>query len=245
MPRIDDKMEAHKMLDNFGYSAVGIKDLGATEYTLATIVCDRSGSVSAFQKELEKCIKEVVSACKYSKRADNLMVRLVTFDDRMTENHGFKLLESINLDDYDGCAAPGGRTALYDAANNAIMATTDYGKELAKQDFSANAIVVCLTDGDDNASTEGANSVKKALQAATKTEALESIVSILVGVNVQEPAMKDRLDEFHKAAGFTQYVDVGAANAKSLAKLATFVSQSISSQSKSLGTGLASKSLTF
>jgi uncharacterized protein YegL len=238
-------MEAHKMPDNFGYSAVGIKDLGATEYTLATIVCDRSGSVAAFQKELEKCIKEIVSACKYSKRADNLMVRLVMFDNKMTENHGFKLLESINLDDYDGCAAPGGMTALYDAANNAIMATTDYGKQLEKQDFTANAIICVVTDGDDNASTEGANSVKKALQTATKEEALESIVSILVGVNVQDPAIKDKLDEFHKQAGFTQYVDAGAANAKSLAKLATFVSQSISSQSKSLGTGGPSKSLTF
>jgi len=46
-------------------------------------------------------------------------------------------------------------------------------------------------------------------------------------------------------AHLTQYVDAGDATPKKLAKLAQFVSQSIASQSQSLGTGAASQPLTF
>ena len=53
------------------------------------------------------------------------------------------------------------------------------------------------------------------------------------------------LTDFSKTAGFTQYVELGNANAATLAKLADFVSRSISSQSQSLGTGGPSQSLTF
>ena len=53
------------------------------------------------------------------------------------------------------------------------------------------------------------------------------------------------IEDFHKAAGFTQYVELGSADEKTLAKLADFVSQSISAQSQSLGTGGPSQSLTF
>lgn len=245
MPRIND-MESKKLPnDNFGYSAVGLDKLGASEYTLVNIVCDRSGSVASFQDPMEACLKEVLNSCKYSKRADNLMVRLTIFDNSMQEVHGFKLLSEIKPSDYDKILSSGGMTALYDAASNAVKSLTDFGKNLTKQDFAANAIVVVITDGDDNASTCGVQTVKKALVDAVKTEALESLVSILVAVNMADPGMKDRLDGFHKDAGFTQFVDIGLANGKTLAKLAEFVSKSISAQSQALGTGGPSKSLTF
>ena len=46
-------------------------------------------------------------------------------------------------------------------------------------------------------------------------------------------------------AGFTQYIELADAKANTLAKLADFVSRSISSQSQSLNTGGPSKSLSF
>lgn len=245
MPRITD-MESKKLPnDNFGYSCVGLDKLGASEYTLVNIVCDRSGSVQAFKTQLEACLKEIVKSCKYSKRADNLMIRLTAFDDHIDEVHGFKLLSDIKPDDYTDAVKIGGSTALYDAASNGVKAVTDFGKDLTKQDFAVNAIVVVLTDGDDNASACGPLTVKKALADAVKTEAMESLVSILVAVNIADPNMKDRLDEFHQQAGFTQFVAIEQANSKSLAKLAEFVSKSISAQSQAIGTGGASKSLTF
>jgi hypothetical protein len=230
---------------HYGYSATRIEDLGAAEYTLVTIVNDVSGSVSQFRGEMEAALREIVRACKLSPRADNLMVRLVTFADQMDEAHGFKLLQQCHLDDYRRILRIGGCTALYDSAENAISATTSYGKQLTDADFSVNAIVFVITDGMDNASTLGVRQVREALTQAVTSEALESLVSVLIGVNVQDSSVGAYLQDFKTAAGFNQYVEIGSANAKTLAKLADFVSRSISAQSQALGTGGPSQTLTF
>ena len=102
--------------NGYGCSAIRLDDLGAAEYTLVSIVCDASGSVAAFQGELENALKSIVEACQLSPRADNFLLRLISFDDALQELHGFKLLERCNLTDYDGVPRIGGSTALYDAA---------------------------------------------------------------------------------------------------------------------------------
>ena len=140
---------------HYGYSATRLEDLGASEYTLVTMVNDVSGSVAGFTEEMEAALRQIVQACKLSPRADNLLVRLVTFADRLTETHGFKLLERCNLDDYRGVLRPGGSTALYDAAENAVAATAAYGRQLTGAGFAANAILFVITDGMDNASRLG------------------------------------------------------------------------------------------
>jgi uncharacterized protein with von Willebrand factor type A (vWA) domain len=230
----------------YGFSGAKIDTLGATNYTLVNIVVDKSGSVDGFKAELIACIKEVIKACKLSPRADNLMIRLTSFDHKLDEVHGFKMLQDCNLDDYDKALENGGgATALFDSAENAVSAVSNYGKTLVDNDYDVNGIVVVITDGEDNRSAYTVNNVKSALAGAVKKETLESLVSILVGVNTGEQRMKDYLDNFHQVAGFTQYVDIANANERSLAKLAQFVSKSISAQSQALGTGGPSKSLTF
>lgn len=230
---------------HYGYSATRLEDLGATEYTIATIVCDVSGSTSAFTSDMESAITKIVQACKFSPRADNLLLRLVAFDDDLNELHGFKLLENCNLVDYGGVLRSGGSTALYDATENAIESTINYGQKLASGDFSANSIFFVITDGMDNVSKATAGNVKKALARAVRTEALESVVSLLIGVNVQEQGVSQYLHRFHRDAGFTQYIEIEKADTKTLARLAEFVSQSISAQSQALGSGGASSSLVF
>jgi hypothetical protein len=66
-----------------------------------------------------------------------------------------------------------------------------------------------------------------------------------VGVNITESYVQTALANYASDAGFSQYVDAGKADAKNLAKLAQFISKSISSQSQSLGSGGASKPLVF
>jgi uncharacterized protein YegL len=230
---------------HYGYSATRLEDLGATEYTIATIVCDVSGSTAQFTFDMESAITRIVQACKFSPRADNLLLRLVAFDDNLNELHGFKLLENCNLADYGGALRSGGSTALYDATENAIASTINYGQKLAAGDFSANAIFFVITDGMDNASKFPASSVKDALARAVSSEALESVVSLLLGVNVQEQGVSRYLKQFQKDAGFTQYIEIDKADTKTLARLAEFVSRSISAQSQALGSGGASTSLVF
>lgn len=246
MPKIANvDVENFKLpTSNYGYSAVKPDKLGATEYTLVTIVADESGSVISFKNELEKAVKEIIKSCKYSPRADNLMVRLVNFDHNMREIHGFKPLSECNEADYDNLIRGGGSTSLYDTAQNSIEAEWHYGDKLTKQDYLVNGIAIVLTDGEDNNSTLTTSNVAKEVLNATQGEHLESLVTILVGCNTS-PQLSSYLQKFKDEVGFTQYVDIGNANAKNLAKLAQFVSKSITSQSQALGTGGPSQSLTF
>jgi len=113
---------------HYGFSAADLGDLGATEYTLVTVVVDESGSTAGFKAEMEACIQEVVKSCKLSPRSDYLMVRLVAFNHDMREIHGFKQLIDCDVADYDNCLSPGGSTLLFESAKNAIAATAAYGK---------------------------------------------------------------------------------------------------------------------
>jgi hypothetical protein len=70
-------------------------------------------------------------------------------------------------------------------------------------------------------------------------------VPLLLGVNVQDQEVSRYLKQFHKDAGFTQYIEIDKADMKTLARLAEFVSRSISAQSQALGSGGASPSLVF
>lgn len=249
MPILDDNLEEHKIPNsNFGFSATPTDELGATEYTLASVVVDISASTTPFRKEMEEALKETVKTLRLSPRADNLMLRVVLFGSRVEELHGFKLLEHINEDDYNNTVSDthlGGSTALYDATLNSVGAITKYAGDLRDGDFDANAIFIVITDGEENASSTTINKVKQEMQRAITGEALESVVSILVGINVNDPYVSKALNKFNTDAGFSQYVEAKDADKKTLAKLANFVSRSISSQSNSLGTGTASKSLVF
>lgn len=225
---------------SFSYSATKVSKLDASEYTLVTVVVDISGSVASYAAELEKCLQEIVRSCLRSPRADFLMLRIVAFNTRVEEIHGFKLLMNCNPDDYKGILHCGGGTALRDATYNAVEAANTYSKSLVDQDYSLNGIVFVITDGDDNASTVSETHVKEVLATAVKKEVMESMVSVLIGVDA-DPGVKQYLTNFHATTGMTQYVSMGGANERKLAKLAEFVSKSISSQSSSIGQGAASQ----
>lgn len=226
----------------FGFSAVRPETLGAVEYTLVTLVLDKTGSVSSFASELFAVKQTVVDACKKSPRSENLLLRVLEFNSRIDEVHGFVPLASIDSAQYvvPDCT---GVTALYDATVSAVSATRAYGKALADQDYLANGLVIVVTDGGDNASRMTAADVKNEISKAVQSEQMESLRTILVGVNAG--AVSDTLDSFQKEAGFDQYVEIERASAQVLARLADFVSRSISSQSQSLGTGGPSQALSF
>ncbi len=232
----------------FQFSAVRIEDLGATEYTLATIVCDISGSVIRFADELMKCIKSIVLACQKSPRAENLLLRLLLFNDNLYEVHGFINLADIDVNSYDPLS-PDSMTALYDASYDAICATLEYSKRLVDQDFDCNGAVYIITDGMDNRSSMTPKAIKDKIETAMVKEEIESIVTILVALSEPNQSMgaevKRSLDKFKNDAALTQFVDIGDATEGKLAKLANFVSESVSSQSQALGTGAPSQTLNF
>lgn len=229
----------------FQFSYVRPEHLEETMYTLVALLIDTSYSVSDFSNELLICLKEVVKACKKHDRAEFVLLRLVLFNRDLHEVHGFVPLNSINPDDYDPLTCEGS-TSLFDVAFSGIGATIDYAKKLDEEDFDTNAIVFLITDGEDTSSRQvNPSDIKKLTERTKKNEQLESLQTVLVGVNTVEPEIKTYLDNFKDEAGFDQYIDIGKATAQKLAKLVQFVSTSISSTSQALNTGSSSKPISM
>jgi hypothetical protein len=241
----DDMSNFRSTGSGFHFSGVNTNQLGASEYTLVGIAADRSTSVANFADEIEGCLKSSLEGCQKSPRVDNLLVRLVAFHHKVSEEHGFRPLADCHLANYDGFLKPGGQTSLYDATIDVVDSLATYGKSLIDQDYTVNGLVVVLTDGEDVSSTYKARDAKAAIDRAMKGEALESLVTILIGINVQDPRISQYLQTFQKEAGFAQYVEAKDASAKTFAKIAGFISKSISSQSQSVGSKAPSQPIAF
>lgn len=250
MPKLMDKDagQTHQTLHGFNFSAVKIEDLGASDYSIVTVVQDISGSVQPFSAEMEATLVKILEACQKSPRSGNLLLRLVSFNEDVLEIHGFRELKTIDPAEYTGILKRCyGSTALRDATLNSAEATEAYGKQLSSMDFRCNGVMFVISDGQDNASVV-ARDPKKIAEAFRKIKtgeiALESFNTVLIGVGTDQSIIAE-LKDFSAKAEFDQFVEMGAATAARLAKLAEFISKSISSTSMALGTGQPSQPLTF
>jgi uncharacterized protein YegL len=129
----------------------------------------------------------------------------------------------------------GGGTALIDSTLTSVEAVVDYGKQLKSQDYMANAVVFIITDGDDNESRLTTKHIKDKLASMKTDESVESVTSVLIGVNVTDQRISEYLKKFKDEAGLDSYLEIDSVSPQKLAKLAQFVSKSISSVSQSLG----------
>lgn len=226
----------------FRFSAVRPDNLGATEYTLVVIAVDNSGSVSMFHKELNDCLKAAVESCQKSPRAENLLIRVIEFNSNPEELHGFRLLNTIVINDYQ-ITQPHGATCLYDSAMDSLGSIQAYGGTLYGQDFNVNGIFIQVTDGEDVCSKYTAKMVAELKANIIAEEKLESMLSILVGINIENKKIEQYLEKYTIDGNFDQFIPAKDANKDTLARLASFISKSISAASQSLGTGGPSQTL--
>lgn len=247
MPKFinDGDSMPHTTASNYHFSAVKMEKLGAAEYTLVNIALDASGSVDVFRKQLEAMIKTVVKSCQKSPRADNLMLRLTIFNNSVKEVHGFKLLSDIKESDYDDFLICDGLTALSEAADEGVQSLSVYGKQLTENEYLANGLLVVITDGMGNCGRATPAEVKKSIENARKSEMLESVSVVLIGVTNGAVDVDAYLMKFAGDTGITQYIDIGNATPGKIAKLGGFISHSISSTSQALGSGGPSQPVQF
>lgn len=239
MPDITN-MQQMQTPSKFRFSAVSVDKLNASEYTLATLVVDVSGSVDGMQRQIEACIKAIIQSQVDSPRADNLMVRVVTFNDNIVEVHGFRELNSINPTEYDNTLNPCGGTSLYDAVQEAAEASIAYARLIKGQDYFSNAVIYVLTDGMNTQGRMTPRSIRTLVDGVKRGEILESMAVILIGIG--QHGQGAYLDGFRQEANITQFIDMEdlfrkQSPEKALAKLAGYVSKSISSTSQALASG--------
>lgn len=253
MPRLTDATMEMKQLggSNYSFSAKKMNELMASDfYTLGFIAIDVSSSMHGREADIERMLKLALHTCRQNPRADNMMLMVTMFSSRfpngIEEVHGFKPLPDINDDDYTGIIKCGGMTPLYDAAYTDIKALAAYAKDLADHDYLVNGIGFVITDGENNDSSVGRQTVKDSITELLHSEVIESFRPILIGFNTSaSQGLSSYLESFRDEAGFDQYIDMATATQKDLARLGNFISQSISSTSQSLGSGGPSQSLSF
>ena len=237
---------------SFSFSGIDPEDLvnPEDEYTLVSIAEDVSPSTSNLRSLMAEGLKTVNLACKKDPRSDKLMIHSTRFGTSIDEIHGFKPVNDIDANSYKASPTIGGSTCLYDAIYNAISACGHYAEILDKSgDISSNAIVFILTDGMDNDSSVGPQTILTKLEEIRMKEILESIKIIILGFNDPNSGylstVATYLQKLVDDLKLDQYVDIGSMTPEKAAKVFGFVSQSISSQSQHLGTGGKSQNLKF
>jgi len=256
MPRLaptdDEQIMTIPGAGNIQFSAVRMDKLGASQYSLITVVADRSGSTEPFEKSLNKLAQAVVETCndKNNPRRENLLLRYLIFNDTITEVHGFKLLSSINPDDYDLLESRGS-TALFGATDDAVGATLTLAERLISQDYDVNGAIYIITDGMNNvySSATPETIMDRIKNALGKETIIDSLLTILIGL--YDPKIpwsnetKKALETFKDDAALDDYIDAGEATPENLAKICNYVSGSVSSVSQGLQSGVQSQPLTF
>lgn len=233
---------------HLAFSSVRLQKLDETSYTLVTLVLDVTGSLSGFEKQIREAVKTVVDSCKKHGRKDMILIRILAFSTSygMVELTGFMPVLQVDPSSFDflNTLQCSGMTNLYDATYNALAATRVFAKQLSDQEFPVNALIVVATDGG-NTERNGMSvqDVAAEMRNLTQKEICESCLSILIGLNAQNCSQE--LSDFNKDAGFTQYEPLNNLNADKFARMADFISRSISAQSQALTTGQASAPLTL
>ena len=243
MPALDDNTQK---ITNGGwrYSNTPLEELKASSYTLGCLVVDVTGSMTRRVSDMERIMKEIVLKLKDEPTAQNIQWRVVIFDDHIgvEELHGYMLLANIDESVYSiKCY---GSTNLHDAVIASIEATVAEAERLYKEEYDVNAIITIITDGEENASSpknRSASSVANAVGMAMNTEKLDSIRTILVGVNNGFSGWKNGtstyLEKFQKEAGLTDYVDIDEFDEKAIKRIILQISSITSDTSQLINTG--------
>ena len=250
MPKFIDAnedMQVDTSIGGYQFSGAKVDKLAtqASEFTVVTLVVDTTGSTQGFEHLLNEMVINVIKSFEGSQYKDQLLIRVINFDSKIYEVHGFKTFNMIDIaNDYPDFRSRGA-TALYDAVDGAIDATIKYTSDLYDQDYDTNGIIIIVTDGMDISSVKASPQIiKSKLDNLVKNESkIDSLITLLIGINTD--SCDRELKRFQFEAGLTEYISAGDATPETIGKITNYVSQSISSQSESLATGVPSQNIQF
>lgn len=221
----------------FKFTTVALDTLETDMVTQVLIVVDVSDSVKPFVRDLEDCIDKIIEGCKLCPNHDQLHVRVLAFSDDVMEITGFLPIASHTT--FKNRLKTYNMTALVKATLDGLSSIQGYAQALKKADYVSSAVMVIITDGADNNSRphtvgEIRDLVVKMLEIERSVDHLQTI---LVAVNAAQCV--SYLKEFRDQAKLDEFIDLGDVTPRKLAKLAEFVSTSVSSSSKALNAGQA------
>lgn len=203
--------------------------------TLFTIVFDRSGSVSSFLKTMNDAMQELFMVeLKNSHKAQEIMIKLITFDDVVEHKSGFRPITTLP-NDYLEVPNTGGSTALYKATLEAFEHMEQYRKDLEDQGADVRSNIFIMTDGGDNACYNRENEkVKAHVEALKQNEAwINSFTVTVLGVGSYRQTFENACTEM--GLDHTKCLVTTGTAAKDIRNVMGVVSQSVSSSTAATG----------
>jgi uncharacterized protein YegL len=221
----DDQFALLGQTTGFGFGNFDPANVQEDEVILAVIAMDISPSIQGFQTELNEAFEAFITEMQGSHVANKLMVKVVTFNEKVEEKTGFMPIKSLDVSHFQ-FRASGNSTALADAGMLAVKTAVDYRTQLENTGINVKTLVFVITDGQENSSKVRLSDVKVELDALMQTEAnVFSFETILFGIGDRsyfEPSQKEM--------GFKHLAAVGTTG-KEIRKLIGFISASISKSS--------------
>ena len=195
-----------------------LEEIESEDVTLVSFVLDMSSSMDPLGHEVITAFNGEVAALAGAKTASAILAAATTFADQPQILFGYQPLgrvPKLSAKLY----APNGSTALYDAVIGVLERLVAYRKTLSDNGVRSRAVVIVLSDGDDNVSRRSCAEVKLAAQRLVNDE---GVVLAYAGFGGDAAGHKRTAD----AIGFPHVITSGHSG-KDLRRVLGVVSQSV------------------
>lgn len=116
------------------------------------VINDVSPSIASYASAMNTIARDVfIGDLKKSHRKDDIMIKAITFCEKVEHRSGFMPILSL-ADDYLDVAPQGNGTALYQAVLEGLEHAVAYRKDLEDQGIEVRTAIFISTDGQDNSS---------------------------------------------------------------------------------------------
>lgn len=151
-------------LDETYAENMDVDEVTSPSILLVDFVIDGSGSMLIYERVMQECLEHYKEAILHSKQADEMIVSKTIFASTI-ETGGYVSPEDFNTD-YNA----DGATKLYDAIIDRRQRMLDYMEQLKDNGTNTRAVMVILSDGEDNISRYRVSDARKAVQDLTSKE---------------------------------------------------------------------------
>ncbi|MDX2306512.1 MAG: hypothetical protein NW226_27125 [Microscillaceae bacterium] len=205
---------------NLSYNNFNPEDIQVDETINAVFVVDISPSITTYVKDLNHAFNDFTLTMQKSHVADQLMVSIVEFNEKVHVKSGFQPIKQIPQTNF---VPSGAGTALYQATAQGLEMAINYRQNLEASGVMTKTLIFIITDGMDNSSSLTAGQVKNKIQDILKQEQNAfSFTTILFGVGDAFT-----FESAQKEMGIQHLAKVGTSGAE-IRKMINFISQSIS-----------------
>lgn len=235
----------------FQFTAPPLAVFEEQKYTLVGITTDQSGSIYGVRGDLFAMNEAIDRDLKAGAGKHTIIVRRTAFTDHFPNNvreqHGFLPALAVDANTHFPIVNSHGEyggTPLADGAMETILAAKEQAMQLINIQGVplVNIALAILTDGGETGSRYTPADIKAAIEQILAEGEIESIVTILVGVNCPVGSYhRQKLEAFQQAAGLTKFIPFDEMKPGMFGQVVRVISQTFTSTSQALGSGGPSK----